>query len=306
MINERKLRRSLQRGTHLRVVAGSYADRGQWDRLSPLDQHFARTLETADRLRGPVMFSHFAAAAVWGIEILGLWPTLIDVRIARGSGGRSSGSVRRRALGFEGVDAVAWGSHLVTTPAQTVVDLARELSFTAGVVAMDRALWSRRIGGALTSAAAIAATLDAQPGARGMSRARQVAGFATHLADSVRESQSRVVIDRLGFPTPVLQRRILLRTRRFVYPDFFFEEFDHAAEYDGNGKYFDPDLLRGRSPQQALLDEKDRGDELRRAVRMLSRWRMPALQDPRLLYDILTGDGLPSRLPRPRSGVRWD
>ena len=129
-----------------------------------MDRHFARTLETADRMRGSVMFSHFAAAAIWGIELLGSWPALIDVRVARGTGGRSSGAVRRRALGFEGVDAVAWGAHLVTTPAQTVVDLARELSFTGGVVAMDRALWRRRERGPLTSRSAVLETFEAQRG----------------------------------------------------------------------------------------------------------------------------------------------
>ncbi|MGC5169330.1 hypothetical protein ACLQ2Q_01620 [Microbacterium sp. DT81.1] len=306
LINERRLRRSLAQGTHVRVVAGSYADRRHWDRLSPMNRHFVRTLETADRLRGAAVFCHYAAAAIWGIDILGRWPAVIDVRIPRGSGGRSSGAVRRRALGFDGVDVVPWGAHLVTTPAQTVIDLARELTFTAGVAAMDRASWGRREGGPLTTSAEILESLERQSGARGMIRARRAAAFATHLSDSVRESQSRVAIDRLGFPTPELQRRIRLPSGRSVYPDFFFEEFDHAGEFDGKGKYFDPDILQGRSPQQALLEEKDREDELRRAVRALSRWRTPALQDPRMLYDILTADGLPSRRPRPRVGLRWD
>jgi hypothetical protein len=58
-------------------------------------------------------------------------------------------------------------------------------------------------------------------------------------------------------------------------------------------------LRDGRSADEVLMAEKDRADELRRQVRALSRWRTPALRSPRLLYDILTGDGLPSFRPRP-------
>lgn len=129
--------------------------------------------------------------------------------------------------------------------------------------------------------------------------------FSTALADSVRESQSRVLIERLGFPAPTLQQAFTLPEFGAVRTDFWFEDFEHVGEFDGKGKYFDPLLLAGRKPEDVLLAEKDRGDALRRVVRRVSRWRTPALRDPRQLYDILTGDGLPSRLPRPRIGAAW-
>ncbi|MGF6821513.1 hypothetical protein M2317_000399 [Microbacterium sp. ZKA21] len=73
---------------------------------------------------------------------------------------------------------------------------------------------------------------------------------------------------------------------------------------DGVGKYLDPALLNGRSPEAALIAEKDRADAMRRVVTRASRWRVPALDDPRQLYDILTADGLRSSRSRPSAAFR--
>lgn len=303
-LNERRLHAAVAAGSIVRVVAGSFVRYGDWTALPPIDRHYLRVVEAVERTRGPVVVALFAAAAVWGIDILGTWPTHIDVRTERTTGGRSSGVFRRHAIGIAEADTISWRGHSVTTPAQTVLDLARALTFTGAVVVMDQALWGRRQGGPLTTAAAIARLLEQTP-QRGIDRVRRAVDFATDLSDSVRESQSRVIISRLGFPPPTLQRRFLLPSGRVAFPDFYFPEHDHAGEFDGVGKYFDPDMRGERTAEQALLDEKDRGDELRRCVRALSRWRTPAVDDPRLLWDILTGDGLPSRYPRPPAGLVW-
>ncbi|MBD4808323.1 hypothetical protein GUG05_12420, partial [Xanthomonas citri pv. citri] len=75
---------------------------------------------------------------------------------------------------------------------------------------------------------------------------------------------------------------------RLIRSDFYFADYDHVGEFDGTGKYFDPDILNGRTPEQALLEEKDRADALRRQVSGLSRWRTPDHRDPARLYSILT------------------
>jgi hypothetical protein len=108
-----------------------------------------------------------------------------------------------------------------------------------------------------------------------------------------------VVVATLGFPPPRLQVQFTLRTGRTAFTDFFWEDHRHIGEFDGLGKYRDPALLVGRTPEQVLVAEKDREDDLRRQVRAFSRWRTPALESPRLLYEILTSAGLPSTRPRP-------
>lgn len=299
ILNDRQMRRAMRSGTYRRVVAGSYVRTSEWSALRAMQQHYVRVLEVADRARGPIVFTHSAAAAVHGIDRIGSWPETVDVRIRQSSGGRSSGAVRRRALGFEGVELVEWRGHLLTSPAQTAVDLAAEGTFTAGVIALDQALWARRDGGALATRDDMQRALDTNR-RRGTAKAAAAIEFSTSLADSVRESEGRVVLDRLGFPRPVLQREFLLPGGKRVKSDFYFADYDHIGEFDGTGKYFDPDILNGRTPQQALLEEKDRADALRRQVSGFSRWRTPDQKDPALLYNILVADGLPSRFPPPR------
>jgi hypothetical protein len=230
------------------------------------------------------------------MRMLGAWPDRIDISGA-GLGG-SSGQIRRHDRDPSMLAMIPWREHFVTTPAQTAVDLAASLPFTRGVAAADQALWARRPGGALTTAFELAEAADRYRG-RSHARVMRVAAFARSGADSVRESESRVLISLLGFPEPELQHRFVLRSGRTALSDFWWEAYSHVGEFDGVGKYVDPELLSGRTPEEALVDEKDRADELRREVRALSRWRTPALTRPRMLYDILTGDGLPSVRPRP-------
>ncbi|GAB3600894.1 hypothetical protein GCM10027408_30290 [Microbacterium tumbae] len=301
-MTDRRLRAAVRAGAIRRIVAGSYVVSADWSALPPMERHLTRVLEVADRARSPIVLTHSAAAAIHGLDRIGAWPDLVEVRISRATGGRSSGAVRRRALGFEGVELVEWRGHLVTSPAQTAIDLVGASDFVGGVVAVDQTLWRRRPGGALATPDELRRASESGS-RRGLGRILRVLGFGTPLSDSVRESEARVLIARLGFPAPVLQKEFVLPSGRRARPDFFFEDFDHAGEFDGTGKYFDPDILKGRTPQQALLEEKDRADALRRQVSALSRWRTGAHRHPALLYDILTADGLPSRFPRPRRAL---
>ncbi|MGK3953488.1 hypothetical protein ACLKM7_14335 [Microbacterium sp. I2] len=302
--NDRRLARELAAGTYVRVAPGSFVPGPEWRALSPIDRHYVRVIEALDRARGPLVVAHFAAAAVWGIDLIGRWPDEVDILVPRTTGGRSSGAFRRRTTTFADAAVVDWRGHALTTPAQTALDLARVGTFTSGVIALDQARWVRREGGPLVTLAELEETFAGDP-RRGATRVRTALDFSTDLSDSVRESEGRVLIDRLGFPKPVLQRRFELPSGRVAVVDYYFEDADHAAEFDGTGKYLDPALQKGRTPEEVLIAEKDRGDELRRTVRAFSRWRTPAHRDPRKLYDILSGAGLPSRFARPPAGLVW-
>ncbi len=297
-VNEQRLASQLAVGSIVRVGPGSFASSAAWAGLSARDRHAQRVWEAAARMAPGAVFSHFSAAALWGLDVLDGWPELVDVAVARGSGGRSTGRIRRRTLLTPGHDTVRWGRHEVTTVAQTVVDIAASVPYIAGLVVADQALWARRPGGALLDAQELQ-RVAADHAGRGALRAARVAAAATPLADSVRETQSRALLELLGFPRPELQHEFLLPSGRRARSDFFWPEFAHVGEFDGLDKYRDPELLRGRTAQQALIEEKDREDELRRIVRRFSRWRTPALEHPARLYDILVAAGLPTSLPRP-------
>ncbi len=297
-VNDRRLRSRIATGEIERIARGVYADRTAWRSLTPIARHAQLVWECAARMSPGQTVSHFAAAALHGIDILGNWPPTFDVSIADASGGRSSGTIRRHPRDIEVLATATWGRHRVTTPLQTTIDLIGSVRYVTGVAIADQALWARRSAGALVEGAEL---LEAAHSVGGRAAARTVraAEFATHLSDSVRESQSRVLISVMGFPPPELQARFVLAHGREAFTDFFWREHRHIGEFDGAGKYRDPALLRGRTPEEVLLAEKDREDALRRQSDAFSRWRVPALNSPRLLYDILHGAGLPTSKPRP-------
>lgn len=298
-LDYRRVRRAIETDAVTRIARGSYVTSAAWSALTPREQHRHRVLEAMARARSTLVLSHFAAAAVWGLDVLGAWPNEVDVRVDRSRGGRSTGLLRRHVMGVDDAEIVDWEGHLITSPAQTAMDLAAVLPFTLGVVVLDQALWTRRPGGALASRHELETVRENESIRRGVVKLHRALEFATELSDSVRESHSRVLLHRLGFPAPVLQHPIRLADGTTIRSDFLWPEFDHAGEFDGTGKYLEPALLAGRTPEQALIAEKDRGDALRRVVSRVSRWRTPALHTPRILFDILTADGLPSSRRRP-------
>ena len=290
---DRSLRRRAAHGDLIRIAPGVFAPAGQWERLDSLAQHRTLVLATADRLVTPVVFSHHAAAALWGIRILGRWPATVDVTLERASGGRSDGLLRRHCTGLERTDVTALGRLAVTSPAQTVVDLARVLPFADAVVAMDSALHRKRPGGPLTTTESVMERCELLEGRRGWRRAQAAAEFATGLSDSPEESHSRVQIHLAGFPAPVLQRRFVDGKGFVAETDFFWPEYDHAGECDGRAKYRDPAYLRGRTPADVVIEEKNRENRLRRLVGGLSRWEPADLYPPSRMVGILVRAGLP-------------
>jgi hypothetical protein len=298
-VDDRRRAAAVESGRWHRITAGVYVLTCEWLALKPHERHHVLVREVARRMQKPAVLAGAAAAAIHGIDLLGSWPRLVDVRTERATGGRTHGAIRRHALGLDGVAVQPWeGMHAVTTPAQTALDLARWLPFTGAVAAVDQALWARRPGGPLTTVAEIRDLDDFASLRRWDAHAHRVLSASTDLADNVRESEARLLMKSLGFPAPRLQERRVLRSGRLVFGDFYFPEQDHWCELDGRGKYLSSEGQAHRDVAQSVVDEKNRENEIRREVTGFTRFE-PADIDPRRLYDILTGDGLPSRLPRP-------
>jgi hypothetical protein len=146
---------------------------------------------------------------------------------------------------------------------------------------------------------ATAERLKTPVGQRGFRKAQAAAAFATTLSDSPEESHSRVQLHLLGFPAPVLQHPFALRDGSVAEVDFFWPDFQHVGEGDGRSKYTDPAFLRGRTAQQAVIEEKNRENEIRRQVKQFSRWEPRELYPPAQLFDRLARDGLPVSRRRP-------
>jgi len=77
---------------------------------------------------------------------------------------------------------------------------------------------------------------------------------------------------RLGFAPPRLQVRIPLE-KGWYDIDFGIDDAGVWGEFDGEGKYTDPQMLGGRSTAEAVLEEKRREDDIRgRTRRSMIRW----------------------------------
>ncbi|PZQ91887.1 MAG: hypothetical protein DI534_02745 [Leifsonia xyli] len=300
---DRQLAQLIRIGELHRVRPGEFALPAEWNSIERHQQHRELVLRTAERVTAPQVYSHFAAAALWGIRIRKEWPKRVDVLVDRADGGRSSGRLRRRALGFDEREIIELNGLLVTSPAQTAVDLARELPLIDAVVAADSALGSAFGRPPLTTQDELLRRADDARG-RGAIRARIVAAEADGRAESPPESESRITAALLGFPRPELQREFVTRggTRRV---DLWWDEYGHAGECDGRAKYTDPAYLRGRDPADVFRAEKDRDRELLALpqVHGITHWAPADLHPLGRFYDILRDAGLPSRLPRPRSNA---
>lgn len=225
----------------------------------------------AQSLARPVFTGH-SAASLAGLPIVGPWPSHVVVMSRDGVGSRRPGVVSvARPAQFD----VGLTDGCATTSIEfTLIQLAKHAPLAAALVATDAALHVPRradAGGPLTTLDALRAEHERLGRYPGCLRVDAVLARAVTDAESPLETMSRLVIEELGFPIPVLQHRMWLPgLGRHADLDFFWPEYGVAAEADGDGKY----LGRADAADTArtVVREKQREDAIRRAVRGFARW----------------------------------
>lgn len=242
----------------MRVHHGVYATEQDWKGWHSDERYRARVFAVAQSRRTDAVLQGYSAAALWRLPIVGAWPSEVHLLTEKAGGGRSHDRIRRHTRGFEYSDVTTIDGLRVTGAARTVLDLAASAPFMTAVAATDFALNT-----GLTTPQELAELLAALGRYRGCARAARVVDFATPLAESVAESASRVTMARCRFPQPELQKEFWGPNGEHAFVDHWFHGVRTIGEVDGRSKYEDPVFLRGRSPEQALWDEKQREDWLR-------------------------------------------
>jgi hypothetical protein len=270
------------------LYPGVYVRSDAWRGLDSASQHRLRVKAAAAKLGADTVFSHRSAAAMWNLPRVGEpWPDQVHVLAASADGGRSNAMVARHTVGVpevvQDIDGV-----LVTSLARTIVDLAATVPFTQAVVFADAALHRtlHPVRGVPRTSLLLDDLIAAQvslPMRHGAARARKVINFASPAADGPGESLSRVSMLVSGIPAPVLQQPLQGASGKLWTVDFFWPAFNLIGEFDGEVKYTDPVLLRGRSPSHVLFEEKRREDDLRAAGYRMSRWTWATAVSPNLL-----------------------
>lgn len=279
------LRSAVRAGSVVRLRRGVYADGADWQDRGAPERHLLRVRAAALALDGPV-FSHRSAAAVWRIPVVGRWSERVEVTVPAASGGRSRNGVRRhtsvvlpRSVDCDGLR--------VTTPARTVVDLARTESFVSGVVAADHGL--RQL---VTNRDELTATLDELGRAWGVRQARRVLAVADPRSQSPGESLSRARMVELGFPLPELQHTFVDDDGPIGCVDFWWPQVGLVGEFDGRIKYRIGGIEDRRTVEERVWAEKLREDRLRTVGLRVVRWTWADALDGERLGRRLTSAGL--------------
>lgn len=280
----------------VRLFPGIYVDSKYWASLDRDNQYRLRIDAVNQSVLGDLVVSHESAAALWRLPRIGLWPHRVHVLEHSGGAGRANSKVIRHPVGIphgaERIDGIR-----VTSLARTAVDVAATNSFVEGVTVLDAAL--RRTTHPHSTVPRVNLDREELLGelgrialTHGRAKAHRAIAFADGRADRPGESISRVSMSIAGIPAPELQVELRGESGRLYIVDFWWPQFAHIGEFDGRFKYSDPEFLRGRTPQQALLDEKLREDDLRAAGNGMSRWNWEVARSPQRLQQLLKSAGI--------------
>lgn len=287
---------SARRGELVGLFPGVYINAALWQRLTPTERYRARVKSASLIAPAETIFSHLSAASLWRLPIVGAWPKSAHVLASPSAGGRSTRVFQRHTVGIPAEVELIEGV-TVTTLARTAVDVASRLDFVAAVAVVDATL--RRTSHPLSQLpvtsvlrADLTEAIHEVPFQHGREKARLAVEFADGAADRPGESVSRANMRRIGCPIPQLQVALAGASGRIYIVDFWWPQFNMIGEFDGDAKYTDPEFLRGRTPEQALLDEKLREDDLRAAGHGMCRWRWATAMSVHSLHAHLRAAGI--------------
>jgi predicted transcriptional regulator of viral defense system len=300
-IDDRPLRRAAHRGDLVRVHRGAYVSAAEWMSLDRHERYRRQVVAAALASRSRPVLSHQSAAAMWGIPIIGPWPTVVHVLTSMRAGTRTENGFRRHAAETSDEDVVELDGVRFTGFERTLIDLARETGFASAVASVD---WSLRGSEPrrpkpVTSIDVLREYADHQQTTRNRRKLSRVLDFATPLAESPGESLSRVVIHELGFPAPSLQVPFSDRKGIIGRVDFAWPEFSLVGEFDGLIKYTRGMARPGENVEKIVVREKVREDRIRALGERMTRWLWATARSPGDLYRQLVDAGLPTA-GRPR------
>lgn len=297
-LTPKDLARRSSAGALVRIRHGVYVDGTAWHALKPWEQYRLRVNAAAETCGSPTVFARYSAASVWGIPTVGR-QEVVHALTLQNDGGRSRAGVRRHYADPAGLTAVRREGLLVTGRVRTVLDLAAFTSFAEAIVPLDHVLRPDTAKGLpALSKEALLAGIEGNYTSAAARRIAVAIDFADPLSGSAGESYGRALMSVNGFEPPALQYEVRDADGLVGYADYYWRGVRVAGEFDGVDKYLKPEYLRGRSPSQAVVDEKYREDRIRATGRAVVRWVWSDLMTPGRLERKLAAAGVPRRRAR--------
>lgn len=264
----------------IKVRRGAFVRSAEWNELYCEGRLRTRAHAVSRRAECPTATcSHTTAAAMHQLAVYRGRSDRIDIIVPGRHSRQNSKDVVRHHHQLKDDDVVLIDGLRVTSLDRTVYDVIRTSTLEAAVVCFDAALRQVAWNDADNTYDAEAAErfrkkvtdrIRANAGARGIRQARFVAEFADGRAQLPGESISRLWMWQLGLPAPQLQYRVDFPDGTYALLDFAWPELGRWAEFDGEIKYTDPEILAGREPDEILAAQHQR----ERSVRRVTGWRV--------------------------------
>lgn len=300
-LTAKDLAKRVRSGALVRIRHGVYADGAAWRELKDWQKYRLQIHAAAEMFEKPTIFARHSAASVWGVPTIGASHPVQALTLTN-DGGRSRAGVRRHFAAPSGLDVVRRDGLLVTSRVRTVLDLAAFTPFAEAVVPLDHVF--RPVAAAQLPALGkddLRAGIGSIYSAARQRRIHAALDFADARSGSAGESYSRSLMHLAGFEVPVLQQELRDEQGLIGYADFCWKRARVVGEFDGEEKYLKPGYLRGRTPSQAVVEEKYREDRIRALGFSVVRWVWADLMQPGRLERKLAAAGVPRR--RTRSAV---
>lgn len=242
------------RGEWVRLRRGVYVERSSLPE-DDVGGHLLALRGALLTLGGRVAASHVTSAVLQGVALLDPDLSVLHVNRDGGASSRVTSGIRYHHASLPPSHLTKVDGVLATNAARTVVDLSRQLSFDAALVAAESAL-NLKLTTLIELDEALAYCVD-WPGAR---KAGRVVAFASPYSESPGETLCRIAFDALGVPQPHQQVYIFDRHGFVARCDYFWEQYHTVGEFDGLVKY-----VGAKARDNTVLLEKQREDRLRTA-----------------------------------------
>ncbi|RWZ49942.1 hypothetical protein ELQ90_11375 [Labedella phragmitis] len=281
-----------------RVRRGVYIPSNDWAGMGHDERYRAFIHATLACSPTTPTLSHYSAAALRRLPIVGGWPETVHTVVSERGGGRSSGVyTRHRTSHSPEVDVI--DGVRCTSLERTIVDVARIGSRASALSMADHAV---RLG--LTTRDRLLEEDHRLGTGRGSHQSRTLLAIVAPEAANGGESLVRLLLHDAGFVAPTLQLRVDDCDGLVGFVDFAWLDAAIVLEFDGMRKYAAPEYTDG-APEEVVWREKRREDRLRalglRVVR--ATWGDLTGPAPRL-FDLVSRAGVPRRRLGGNEGAR--
>ncbi|WP_146008131.1 hypothetical protein [Microbacterium aurantiacum] len=291
-VTDRQMRASVESGALKRVRRGWYVRTSDWKKLWNEGKHLVEVLAAHLNATppGPVFWG-VSAAVLHGLPLYQTVPNEVHAVIDGCRHSRLRAGIRWHDAHVPERDVTMIDGVRCTSRDRTVLDVTATVSAEAAVAVADAALRVVAVSDGRTMDAAITAEWRGELAGRtksattrGIRQTRWVIEFADGRAQLPGESVSRLQLRRLGFMAIELQTRVVGPDSEDYWLDFAFPGSLSFGEFDGLGKYTDPELMGGRTIEEIVLAEKRREDAVRGVTGWrLGRWESAHIATPQLL-----------------------